>query len=103
LVAALLTIVRAAAESLVPAGQVADATRRRRANMVMAISAPLIALALFGGAKWWNAVDHDYQRTMFRAPAAADFCRLDAPNTSARGPRHPFRAIFAQSCPITGR
>lgn len=107
LVAALLTIVRAAAgESLVPAGQVVDATRRRRANMVMAISAPVIALALFGGAKWWNAVDHDYQRTMFRAPAADASISVDSTHRTLKlvvRDTAPFHAIFAPVVPDHGK
>jgi hypothetical protein len=69
LVAGLVTIVRAAAgESLVPAGETPDPRRRRRANLIGAVSVPIIAILLFGGARWWSAVDDDYQRTMFRPP-----------------------------------
>jgi hypothetical protein len=69
LIAGLATIVRAASgESLVPPGETVTPAIRRRANRVMAFSLPLIAIALFGGAKWWNSVDNDYRRTMFRPP-----------------------------------
>src|SRR5439155_6692292 len=68
---ALITIVRAAAaDSLVPAGEQVDAARTRRANLITAASLPVIALLVFGGASWWQSVDSDYQRTMFRPPAA---------------------------------
>jgi hypothetical protein len=70
LVAALVTIVRAAAgDSLVPAGKAPPPSLRRRANLIAAASIPVVALALLGGARWWQAVDDDYQRTMFRPPA----------------------------------
>src|SRR5439155_8570249 len=67
LVAGLVTIVRAAAgDSLVPAGAALDRSRVRRANVVTAVSLPVMAVVLFGGAKWWESVDREYQRTLFR-------------------------------------
>jgi hypothetical protein len=67
LVAGLVNIVyKGAGESLVDAGGEIDPMRRRRARRVAAIATPVIALALLGGARWWNAVDRDYQRTMYR-------------------------------------
>jgi hypothetical protein len=71
LVAGLVTIVRAAVgESLVPPGGTLEPAKRRRANVVAIAAVPALALILFGGAKWWSAVDADYRRSIFRAPAA---------------------------------
>ncbi len=67
LVAGLVTIVyKAAGESLVEPAAVIDPLRRTRARKVAAISVPIIALGLFGGARWWNGVDRDYERTLYR-------------------------------------
>src|SRR4029077_5343628 len=68
LITGFLTIIRAASgESLVQPGEVIDAPRRRRANLVTAISAPVIAVLLFGGAKWWNSEDAAYRGHMYGA------------------------------------
>ena len=67
LVAGLVTIVyKAAGESLVEPAAAMDPARRARARRVAAISVPIIALGLFGGARWWNRVDRDYERTLYR-------------------------------------
>jgi hypothetical protein len=67
LVAGLLTIVyKGAGEALVPRGNEFDATRRRRAQRVAAIAVPVLLLAIVGGARWWDAVDRDYARTIYR-------------------------------------
>jgi hypothetical protein len=66
----LVTIIRAGAgESLVPPGKAPSPAQRRRANLVTAVSIPALALVVFGGARWWKAVDRDYERTMFNPPA----------------------------------
>jgi len=67
LVAGLVNIVyKGAGESLVGAGHALDRERVRSARRVAAISVPMLAAALLGGARWWNAVDADYQRRMYR-------------------------------------
>jgi hypothetical protein len=67
LVAALITIVYlAAGESVVAPGAVFDAPSRRRARLVTSIGAPVVALALLGGARWWGNVDHAYQMRLYR-------------------------------------
>lgn len=72
LVAGLVTIVyKAAGESLVPASDVLEEGARRKARLVAALSLPVLALAIFGGARWWSAVDRDYQQTIYR-PAPLD-------------------------------
>jgi hypothetical protein len=71
LVAGLGSIVYAAAgEGVVEPGRPMDRARRRRARLVAAGAAPVIALLLFGGAKWWRAVDADYLTHMYRPLAA---------------------------------
>lgn len=65
--AGLVNIVyKGAGEALVPAGFDLDDRRRRRARRIAAVTLPLIAVAAFGGAKWWEAVDRDYERTIYR-------------------------------------
>ena len=105
LVAGLVTIVRAAVgESLVPPGATLAPANRRRANLIGIAAIPVLALILFGGAKWWNAVDSDYRRSMFRAPAVdailapnGHTLRLTVHDTSA------FRAIFSPVVPEHGK
>jgi hypothetical protein len=67
LAAGLVTIVYAGAgESVVEAGATFDRRRRRRARLIALVAAPVVALALFGGAKWWRSVDTFYQTRMYR-------------------------------------
>lgn len=67
LAAALITIVYVAAgESVVEPGRVMEPARRRRARLVAAIAAPVLAIVLFGGARWWKSVDATYQSRMYR-------------------------------------
>ncbi len=81
LLVGLLTIIRAAVgESLVPPGEPFTQPQRRRANIVTAIAVPVLALVVFGGATWWNAVDADYRRTMFYPPTAS--VRIDTTPTT---------------------
>ena len=105
LVAGLVTIVRAAVgESLVPPGETFAPAKRRRANITAIVAVPVLALIVFGGAKWWNAVDAEYQRSMFRAPAVDPHLdangrtlRLAVYDTSA------YRAIFSPVAPEHGK
>jgi hypothetical protein len=69
LVAGLVTIVyKAAGESLLDTSEQLGPTRRTRARRVAAFSVPVLALALFGGARWWNDVDREYEQTMYAPP-----------------------------------
>jgi len=107
LVAGLLTIIHAAAgESLVPPGEAVDADRRRRANVVTGVAGPLLALVIFGGAKWWNAEDADYRRSMYRSPAADVSVTADASHRTLRLTVHDtarFHAIYAPVAPDHGK
>lgn len=67
LIGGLVTIVyKSAGESLLEPGIAIDNARTRRARRVAAIALPIIAVALVGGARWWRAVDADYERTIYR-------------------------------------
>ena len=95
LVAGLVTIVyTAAGESLVEPEAVLDSTRRRRARRVAAISVPIIALGVFGGARWWSAVDRQYEGTLYRpSPLAVSLeggiLRVQATDTLWQPPGRP--------------
>ena len=72
LIAGLITIAHAASgESLVEPGRMVDRGRRRRARIIAVAAAPLLALIVLGGAKWWQSVDGDYQLRMYRPRAAS--------------------------------
>jgi hypothetical protein len=103
----LITIVRAATgEALLEPGErMTDATRRR-ARIATLVATPLLALLVFGGARWWGSVDGDYERTMYRPPAAdvsvettgaAHALSLRIHDTAA------FRAISAPVIPDHGK
>lgn len=67
LVAGLLTIIHAAfSESLTTPGAAVEASRRRRARTITAVAVPVLAIALLGGARWWNAEAEAYRRTLYR-------------------------------------
>ncbi len=107
LVAGMLTIIRAmAGESLVPPGEPFTTPQRRRANLVTAVAAPVLALVVFGGAKWWNVVDTDYQRTMFHPPVAETRVDVDATHRTLHltvRDTAPFRAVIAPLMPDHGK
>ena len=65
LVLGLISIVGAASrEGSVPAGAVPASTDRRRAKRAMAVAGCIVAAMLFGGWKWWDAVDRDYRASL---------------------------------------
>jgi hypothetical protein len=100
----LITIVRAAAgESQLPPGEQIDPGRRRRANLVAAVFAPILALVVFGGAKWWNSVDSAYARTMFKPPAVDATVSADRTIRLALHDTAGFRALFASVIPDHGK
>ncbi len=107
LVAALLTIIHAASgESLVPPGEPIDPPRRRRANLITAVSAPVLGLVILGGAKWWNAEDSAYRGRIYRSPAADVSVAVDASHRTLRLAVHDtarFRALYAPVAPDHGK
>jgi len=67
LCAGLVNIVyKGAGESLLPADDSLDRKQKWRARRVAAVAVPVLALAVFGGARWWSDVDSAYQRTIYR-------------------------------------
>ncbi len=80
LVAGMLTIVGAAVrEGALPAGDAPSAPRRRRARIATASTAGVLALALFGGSKWWDAEADDFRRRMYKPIAISTAVRsIDA-------------------------
>jgi hypothetical protein len=107
LAAGIVTIIHAASgESLVPPGEVMDAARRRRAKRATLIFTPLLALIVFGGAKWWGSEDAGYRRFMYGSPAV-DVTTIDSGGRRAlRLVLHDtakFHAIFAPVAPDHGK
>ena len=71
LVIGLITIIGAAVrESVVPPGAEPDARRRWKARLAMGISTAVLALALFGGSRWWNVEDRRFNESIYRPLAA---------------------------------
>lgn len=67
LVAGVITAVHAAVgESQVPPGDAVPPARRRRARIGAVIAMPIMAMLIFGGAKWWDAEATAYRRTLYR-------------------------------------
>ena len=67
LVAGVITAVHAAVgESQVPPGEPVPPARRRRARIGAAIATPIMAMLIFGGARWWDAEATAYRRTLYR-------------------------------------
>lgn len=67
-----VTIVGAAVrESALPPGEVPDARRRRKARLAMGASAAIVALALFGGSKWWNLEDRRFTDSIYKPLTSA--------------------------------
>jgi hypothetical protein len=63
----LITIIGAAVrESGLPPGEQPDGRRRVKARIAMATSAAVLALALFGGLKWWNSEDADFTASIYK-------------------------------------
>lgn len=104
LVAGLVTIVyKAAGESLLPASEQLDSGARRRARTVAALSLPVLALAVFGGARWWGAVDRDYQRTIYRpAPLEVQLTGADV-HLAMREPLYALRNQVSPLMPDHGK
>ena len=67
LVTGVLTIVGSAIrEGSLARGVEPSIARRRAARIAMASTAGVLALALFGGSKWWHAEEADYRRRLYR-------------------------------------
>ncbi len=72
LVSGLLTIVGAAVrEGSLPPGASPTSARKRGARVAMASATAMLALAVVGGAKWWDVEEQAYKRRMYQ-PLAID-------------------------------
>ncbi len=68
----LITIVGASVrESVLPPGETPDGRRKWKARTAMAVSAAILALALFGGSRWWNLEDSRFNRSIYRPLTAS--------------------------------
>jgi len=71
LFAGLITIIGAAVrEGVLPPGEAPDARRKWKARTAMAASAAVVALALFGGSRWWNLEDSRFNESIYKPLAA---------------------------------
>jgi hypothetical protein len=62
-----LSIIGAAArESVLPPGERVTPERRRRARRAIVIGAGVVALVLFGGWRWWSAIDRGHRAQLDR-------------------------------------
>jgi hypothetical protein len=67
----LITIIGAAVrESVLPAGETPDGRRKWKARVAMAASAAIVALALFGGSRWWGVEDSRFTRSIYKPVTA---------------------------------
>ncbi len=67
LVFGLASVVGAASrEGTLPAGATPDASRRRRARFATGIAGLITCTLVFGGWKWWNAVENNYRESLYR-------------------------------------
>jgi hypothetical protein len=97
----LVTIIRAASgESLVPPGEPFEPLRRRRANIRALVFAPLLALGVLGGAKWWNSEDATYRRNMYGSPAADATFDVSVGRRTLRLKLHDTAAFSAINSPV---
>jgi hypothetical protein len=68
----LITIIGASVrESVLPPGETPDASRKWKARAAMAASAAVLALALFGGSRWWNLEDSRFNRSIYKPITAS--------------------------------
>ncbi|MGZ8375740.1 MAG: hypothetical protein ACXW61_10120 [Gemmatirosa sp.] len=71
LVAGLVTMIGAAArEASLPPGEMPDRKRRLVGRIAASGAAAVAALFLLGGSRWWDAVDREYARGMYRPLAS---------------------------------
>ena len=67
----LITIIGASVrEAVLPPGETPDARRKWKARTAMAASAAVVALALFGGSRWWNLEDSRFNKSIYKPLAA---------------------------------
>ena len=68
----LITIIGASVrESVLPPGETPDGRRKWKARAAMAVSAAIVALALFGGSRWWGLEDSRFNRSIYKPLTAS--------------------------------
>ncbi len=68
----LITIIGASVrESALPPGETPDGRRKLKARIAMAASAAILALALFGGSRWWNLEDSRFNASIYKPISAS--------------------------------
>ena len=79
----LVTIVGAAVrEGVLAPGAVPDDRRRRKARVAMGAAAAFVALALFGGSRWWQSEDTRFTRGMYKPLRATARIATDSRGTT---------------------
>ena len=68
----LITIIGASVrESVLPPGETPDARRKVKARIAMAAATAIVALALFGGSRWWNLEDSRFNSSIYKPIGAS--------------------------------
>ncbi len=68
----LITIIGASVrESVLPAGETPDARRKWKARVAMAAGTAIVALALFGGSRWWGLEDSRFNSSIYKPLTAS--------------------------------
>lgn len=81
----LVTIVGAAVrESVLPPGEAPDAKRRWKARTAMAATSGALALALFGGSRWWKVEDTRFNESIYKPFASGAVIEPGASATAMR-------------------
>jgi len=74
----LITIIGAAVrESVLPPGETPDARRKWKARVAMGATGALVALALFGGSRWWNLEDSRFNNSIYKPFTASALIGAD--------------------------
>jgi hypothetical protein len=68
----LITIIGAAVrESVLPPGEAPNPRRKVKARIAMAAGTAILALALFGGSRWWGLEDSRFNRSIYKPLTAS--------------------------------
>jgi hypothetical protein len=96
-----LTILRAAAaESTLAPGEEPDARRKWRGRTAAAVGGVVVGALLLGGWSWWNGVDGNYARRMYRALQTTASVRSDDSSRTLRVSIDDQRWALRQSSPL---
>jgi len=76
----LITIIGASVrESVLAPGETADPRRKWKARLAMAAATAIVALALFGGSRWWNLEDSRFNDSIYK-PIGANAAIVSTPD-----------------------